>query len=85
MMDRSTPTMAYQAWRRDPKIRCLPLLLTANERAMEVLVNLEARRRISFFVTCHFMDIPFAPKVQNILSSRDLSSNDLIGLVPKLK
>ncbi|KAF9621859.1 hypothetical protein IFM89_028447 [Coptis chinensis] len=50
------------------QIRRLLLLLTANERAMEVPVNLEARRRISFFATSLFMDMPFAPKVRNMLS-----------------
>ncbi|KAF9607701.1 hypothetical protein IFM89_038241, partial [Coptis chinensis] len=49
-------------------IRRLLLLLTANKKAMEVPVNLEARRRISFFATSPFMDMPFAPNFRIMLS-----------------
>ncbi|KAJ4977031.1 hypothetical protein NE237_002137 [Protea cynaroides] len=44
------------------------LLLTAKETALEIPVNLEAKRRISFFATSLFMDMPIAPKVRNMLS-----------------
>lgn len=48
----------------------LLLLLTVKETAMEIPVNLEAQRRISFFATSLFMDMPSAPKVRNMLSFR---------------
>ncbi|OWM88549.1 hypothetical protein CDL15_Pgr002316 [Punica granatum] len=44
------------------------LLLTIKDTAMDIPSNLEARRRLSFFVTSLFMDMPTAPKVQNMLS-----------------
>ncbi|KAF8408909.1 hypothetical protein HHK36_004979 [Tetracentron sinense] len=50
------------------KIKRLLLLLTVRDTAMEVPVNLEARRRISFFATSLFMDMPSAPKIRNMLS-----------------
>ncbi|KAJ4711705.1 Callose synthase [Melia azedarach] len=55
-----------EAWKE--KIRRLHLLLTVKESAMDVPSNLEARRRISFFSNSLFMDMPSAPKVQNMLS-----------------
>ncbi|XP_010257761.1 PREDICTED: putative callose synthase 8 isoform X2 [Nelumbo nucifera] len=50
------------------QIKRLLLLLTVNETAMEIPVNIEARRRISFFATSLFMDMPIAPKVRSMLS-----------------
>ncbi|KAK7833879.1 callose synthase 3, partial [Quercus suber] len=42
--------------------------------AMDVPSNLEARRRISFFSNSLFMDMPIAPKVQNMISFSSLTS-----------
>ncbi|KAJ8616668.1 hypothetical protein MRB53_036040 [Persea americana] len=50
------------------QIRRLLLLLTVKETAMDIPKNLEARRRISFFATSLFMNMPSAPKVRNMLS-----------------
>ncbi|KAJ8457794.1 hypothetical protein OPV22_030720 [Ensete ventricosum] len=50
------------------QIKRLYLLLTVKEKAMDIPTNLEARRRISFFATSLFMDMPSAPKVRNMLS-----------------
>ncbi|XP_078177288.1 glucan synthase-like 4 isoform X2 [Carex rostrata] len=50
------------------QVKRLYLLLTTKEKAMDVPSNLEARRRISFFATSLFMDMPFAPRVRNMLS-----------------
>ncbi|XP_010552165.1 PREDICTED: putative callose synthase 8 [Tarenaya hassleriana] len=44
------------------------LLLTVKDTAMDIPENLEARRRICFFATSLFMDMPAAPKVRNMLS-----------------
>ncbi|XP_042489726.1 putative callose synthase 8 isoform X2 [Macadamia integrifolia] len=44
------------------------LMLTVKETALEIPMNLEAKRRISFFATSLFMDMPMAPKVRNMLS-----------------
>ncbi|XP_062171456.1 callose synthase 3 [Alnus glutinosa] len=55
-----------EAWTE--KIKRLYLLLTTKESAMDVPSNLEARRRISFFSNSLFMEMPFAPKVRNMLS-----------------
>ena len=52
------------------QIKRLHLLLTVKESAMDVPVNLEARRRIAFFTNSLFMDMPSAPKVRNMLSFR---------------
>ncbi|KAF9590047.1 hypothetical protein IFM89_030359, partial [Coptis chinensis] len=46
----------------------LYLLLTVKESAINVPMNLEARRRITFFANSLFMNMPSAPKVQNMLS-----------------
>ncbi|PRQ54416.1 putative 1,3-beta-glucan synthase [Rosa chinensis] len=59
-------TQQSEAWKE--KIRRLHLLLTEKESAMDVPSNLEARRRITFFSNSLFMDMPPAPKVQNMLS-----------------
>ncbi|MED6147900.1 Callose synthase 3 [Stylosanthes scabra] len=55
-----------EAWRE--KIKRVYLLLTTRESGMDVPSNLEARRRISFFSSSLFMDIPKAPNVHNMLS-----------------
>ncbi|EPS62167.1 hypothetical protein M569_12626, partial [Genlisea aurea] len=59
------------AWKE--KIRRIHMLLTVKESAMDVPSNLEARRRISFFSNSLFMDMPPAPKVQNMLSFSTLT------------
>lgn len=46
------------------------LLLTVKDSAMDIPENLDARRRISFFATSLFMDMPDAPKVRNMMSFR---------------
>nr|POF00299.1 callose synthase 2 [Quercus suber] len=61
-----------EAWKE--KIKRLHLLLTIRESAMDVPSNLEARRRISFFSNSLFMDMPIAPKVQNMISFSSLTS-----------
>lgn len=48
----------------------LHLLLTVKESAINVPMNLEARRRITFFANSLFMIMPSAPKVRNMLSFR---------------
>ncbi|KAJ6887508.1 glucan synthase-like 4 [Populus alba x Populus x berolinensis] len=50
------------------QIRRFLWLLTVNDKAMDIPANLEARRRISFFATSLFTDMPVAPNVQNMLS-----------------
>ncbi|XP_057853796.2 callose synthase 5 [Cryptomeria japonica] len=50
------------------QIKRLYLLLTVKESAMDVPLNLEARRRISFFANSLFMDMPYAPTVRKMLS-----------------
>ncbi|XAR56395.1 1,3-beta-glucan synthase [Bertholletia excelsa] len=50
------------------KIKRFHLLLTVKDTALDLPSNLDARRRISFFATSLFMDIPTAPKVRNMLS-----------------
>ncbi|KAI3865921.1 hypothetical protein MKX03_024071 [Papaver bracteatum] len=50
------------------QIKRLLLLLTVKETALEIPMNLEARRRISFFSNSLFMNMPCAPKVRNMLS-----------------
>ncbi|KAI3712123.1 hypothetical protein L1987_70672 [Smallanthus sonchifolius] len=50
------------------KIKRFLLLLTVKDTAMDIPSNHDARRRISFFATSLFMDIPQAPKVRNMLS-----------------
>ncbi|KAL2331236.1 hypothetical protein Fmac_018817 [Flemingia macrophylla] len=49
------------------KIKRLHLLLTVKDRAMDVPANLDARRRMSFFATSLFTDMPDAPKVHNMM------------------
>ncbi|KAL5736702.1 hypothetical protein ACOSQ2_031490 [Xanthoceras sorbifolium] len=50
------------------QIKRFLLLLTVKDKAMDIPANLEARRRISFFATSLFMDMPSAPKVRNMVS-----------------
>ncbi|KAL3508824.1 hypothetical protein ACH5RR_028225 [Cinchona calisaya] len=50
------------------KVKRFLLLLTVKDKAMDIPSNLDARRRISFFATSLFMDMPSAPKVRNMLS-----------------
>ncbi|XP_066330034.1 putative callose synthase 8 isoform X2 [Miscanthus floridulus] len=50
------------------QVKRLYLLLSTKEKAAEIPSNLEARRRISFFATSLFMDMPAAPKVRSMLS-----------------
>ncbi|PON83360.1 Glycosyl transferase [Trema orientale] len=50
------------------QIKRLLLLLTVKDSALDVPTNLEARRRISFFSTSLFMNMPSAPKVHHMLS-----------------
>ena len=52
------------------QVKRLYLLLGTKEKAAEIPSNLEARRRISFFTTSLFMDMPAAPKVRSMLSFR---------------
>ncbi|PIN25627.1 1,3-beta-glucan synthase/callose synthase catalytic subunit [Handroanthus impetiginosus] len=54
------------SWRE--KVVRLHLLLTVKESAINVPMNLEARRRITFFANSLFMIMPTAPKVRNMLS-----------------
>ena len=48
----------------------LHLLLTVKESAINIPTNLEARRRITFFINSLFMNMPDAPKVRDMLSFR---------------
>ncbi|KAG2676273.1 hypothetical protein I3760_12G045500 [Carya illinoinensis] len=50
------------------QIKRFHFLLTVKDAAMDIPANLEAKRRISFFATSLFMDMPSAPKVRNMLS-----------------
>ncbi|KAJ4980938.1 hypothetical protein NE237_031775 [Protea cynaroides] len=50
------------------KVVRLHLLLTVKESAINVPMNLDARRRITFFTNSLFMKMPSAPKVRNMLS-----------------
>lgn len=50
----------------------LYLLLTVKESAINVPMNLEARRRITFFANSLFMKMPNAPNVRNMLSFRSV-------------
>ncbi|KAJ1278745.1 hypothetical protein BS78_04G102300 [Paspalum vaginatum] len=50
------------------QVKRLHLLLNTKEQVAEIPSNLEARRRISFFATSLFMDMPAAPKVRSMLS-----------------
>ncbi|KAI3881502.1 hypothetical protein MKX03_035580 [Papaver bracteatum] len=58
--------MRNRSWME--KVVRLHLLLTVKESAINVPMNLEARRRITFFTNSLFMSMPSAPKVRNMLS-----------------
>ncbi|KAK6918011.1 1,3-beta-glucan synthase subunit FKS1-like, domain-1 [Dillenia turbinata] len=55
-----------KSWRE--KVVRLHLLLTVKESAINVPMDLDARRRITFFANSLFMKMPSAPKVRNMLS-----------------
>ncbi|XP_028751937.1 callose synthase 7 [Neltuma alba] len=55
-----------KSWKE--KVIRLHLLLTVKESAINVPQNLDARRRITFFANSLFMNMPKAPKVQDMLS-----------------
>ncbi|KAL5564099.1 hypothetical protein UlMin_027263, partial [Ulmus minor] len=48
-------------------IKRLLLLLKVKDTAMDIPTNLEARRRVSFFSTSLYMNMPSAPKVHGML------------------
>ncbi|XP_057992637.1 putative callose synthase 8 isoform X1 [Hevea brasiliensis] len=52
----------------EQQVKRLHLLLTVKDKALDIPANLEARRRISFFATSLFTDMPIAPKIRNMLS-----------------
>ncbi|KAB1200214.1 Callose synthase 7 [Morella rubra] len=58
--------MQNKSWKEE--VVRLHLLLTVKESAISVPQNLEARRRITFFVNSLFMKMPRAPRVQDMLS-----------------
>ncbi|KAL9256669.1 Callose synthase 5-like protein [Drosera capensis] len=60
------PPVVTPQW--EEQIKRLHLLLTVNESAINVPINLEARRRIAFFSNSLFMDMPRAPRVRKMLS-----------------
>ncbi|KAL8126863.1 hypothetical protein AgCh_013964, partial [Apium graveolens] len=55
-----------RSWRE--KVVRLHLLLTVKESAINVPMNIEARRRITFFTNSLYMNMPSAPKVRDMLS-----------------
>ncbi|XP_058101234.1 callose synthase 7 [Magnolia sinica] len=55
-----------RSWRE--KVVRLHLLLTVKESAINIPMNLDARRRITFFTNSLFMNMPSAPKVRDMLS-----------------
>ncbi|KAL7607018.1 hypothetical protein Lser_V15G15427 [Lactuca serriola] len=55
-----------KSWKE--KVVRLHLLMTVKESAINVPMNLEARRRITFFTNSLYMKMPNAPKVHNMLS-----------------
>ncbi|KAI3719792.1 hypothetical protein L6452_20697 [Arctium lappa] len=55
-----------RSWKE--KVVRLHLLLTVKESAINVPMNLEARRRITFFTNSLYMRMPNAPKVRNMIS-----------------
>ncbi|XP_057540291.1 putative callose synthase 8 isoform X2 [Amaranthus tricolor] len=50
------------------QIKRFLLLLTIKDKALDIPANLEARRRICYFATSLFMNMPAAPKVRNMMS-----------------
>ncbi|KAM7498543.1 hypothetical protein LguiA_022957 [Lonicera macranthoides] len=63
------------------QIKRFLLLLNVKDTAMDIPSNLEARRRILFFTTSLFMDIPSAPKVRNMLSFSAPKSEEEMSLL----
>ncbi|KAJ8424949.1 hypothetical protein Cgig2_018756 [Carnegiea gigantea] len=57
-----------KSWRE--KVVRLHVLLSEKESAINVPMNLEARRRMTFFTNSLFMTMPHAPLVRNMLSFR---------------
>ncbi|KAK9051238.1 hypothetical protein SSX86_027864 [Deinandra increscens subsp. villosa] len=55
-----------KSWKE--KVVRLHLLLTVKESAINVPMNLEARRRITFFTNSLYMKMPNAPTVHNMMS-----------------
>ncbi|XP_071706332.1 callose synthase 7-like [Rutidosis leptorrhynchoides] len=55
-----------KSWKE--KVVRLHLLLTVKESAINVPMNLEARRRVTFFTNSLYMKMPNAPKVHNMIS-----------------
>ncbi|XP_010923298.1 callose synthase 7 [Elaeis guineensis] len=55
-----------KSWKE--KVDRLLLLLTVKESAINVPMNLDARRRITFFANSLFMIMPNAPKIRKMLS-----------------
>ncbi|GAB4842952.1 Callose synthase 7 [Ancistrocladus abbreviatus] len=55
-----------KSWRE--KVVRLNVLLSEKESAINVPMNLEARRRMTFFANSLFMTMPAAPEVRNMLS-----------------
>ncbi|PWA91082.1 hypothetical protein CTI12_AA094310 [Artemisia annua] len=62
----NTRLTQIRAWKE--KVVRLRLLLTVKESAINVPMNLEARRRITFFANSLYMRMPNAPVVRNMLS-----------------
>ncbi|CAM8881816.1 unnamed protein product [Rhodiola kirilowii] len=60
------PPVVTAQW--DEQISRLYLLLTVKESAVDVPTNLEARRRMTFFINSLFMEMPRAPRVRKMLS-----------------
>ncbi|GMH10939.1 hypothetical protein Nepgr_012780 [Nepenthes gracilis] len=60
------PLLHNKSWRE--KVVRLHVLLSEKESAINVPMNLEARRRMTFFSNSLFMTMPSAPEVRNMLS-----------------
>ncbi|GAB2285087.1 Callose synthase 7 [Dionaea muscipula] len=60
------PLLHNKSWRE--KVVRLNVLLSEKESAINVPMNLEARRRMTFFMNSLFMTMPSAPEVRNMLS-----------------
>ncbi|GAB2275112.1 Callose synthase 7 [Dionaea muscipula] len=60
------PLLHNKSWRE--KVVRLSVLFSEKESAINVPMNLEARRRMAFFANSLFMTMPSAPEVRNMLS-----------------
>lgn len=58
--------LCNKSWRE--KVVWLHVLLSEKEPAINVPMNLEARRQMTFFTNSLFMTMPYAPYVRNMLS-----------------